>query len=355
MVHVSYLLIRAQVGKHFSPHAEGIRDSQDRVRRQAESCLATNSRLSMPDSPSGVRGGPSAPVVVSTWRHGLPANAAAWTALDDGATALDAVEAGVAVPEADPEVRTVGRGGYPDRSGTVTVDACVMDERGRCGAVAALPRIQHPTAVARAVMEETPHVMLAGEGALAFAREHGFDETDLLTEQSKQDWQEWREKQSDAARPAPNIEDETGNETHDTIGLLALDAQGHLAGACTTSGTPWKMPGRVGDSPLIGAGLYVDDEVGAACATGWGEAVMRVAGSHLAVETMRQGASPTAACRRVIERVEAMHTDLSDVQVGVLALSTTGEIGAYSLQSGFDTARCAEGNNQLIEADCLHS
>jgi N4-(beta-N-acetylglucosaminyl)-L-asparaginase len=285
----------------------------------------------------------------------MPANEAAWDVLADDGSALDAVEAGVAVPEADPAVRTVGRGGYPDRSGTVTVDACVMDERGRCGAVAALPRIQHPTAVARAVMTETPHVMLAGDGALSFAREQGFNETDLLTEQSKQDWQDWTRSQSDMARPTPNIENETGDENHDTIGMLALDADGRLSGACTTSGTQWKMPGRVGDSPLIGAGLYVDGEVGAACATGWGEAIMRVAGSHLAVETMRQGASPTAACRRVIERVEAMHTDLSDVQVGILALSATGEIGAYSLQSGFDTARCTAGDNHLIEAECLRA
>jgi len=294
------------------------------------------------------------PVVVSTWRHGLPANEAAWTLLNEDGQALDAVEAGVAVPEADPDVRTVGLGGRPDRSGTVTVDACVMDEHGRCGAVAALPRIQHPTSVARAVMEETPHVMLAGDGALAFAREQGFDETNLLTAQSERDWMEWTQEQTEAARPTPNIEDEGNTENHDTIGLLALDADGHLSGACTTSGTAWKMPGRVGDSPLIGAGLYVDDEVGAACATGWGEAVIRVAGSHLAVEAMRQGASPQAACRRVIERIDDLPTDTTDVQVGVLALSTTGEIGAYSLQSGFDTARCTpETGNRLVEADAL--
>jgi L-asparaginase/N4-(beta-N-acetylglucosaminyl)-L-asparaginase len=294
------------------------------------------------------------PVVVSTWKHGLPANEAAWAVLADGGAALDAVEAGVAVPEADPEVRTVGRGGYPDREGTVTVDACVMDGRGRCGAVAALPRIQHPTAVARAVMTETPHVLLVGEGALAFARAQDFEETDLLTEQSKQDWQEWKEEQTTASRPKPNIEDESSPDAHDTIGMLALDADGHLSGACTTSGTAWKMPGRVGDSPLIGSGLYVDGEVGAACATGWGEAIMRVAGSHLAVEAMRQGASPTEACRRVVERVEALHADPSDVQVGILALRADGAVGAYSLQSGFDTARSrSDSGTQLIEADCL--
>ena len=297
---------------------------------------------------------PRSPIVVSTWRHGLPANEAAWAVLEDGGAALDAVVEGVAVPEADPAVRTVGIGGYPDQSGTVTLDACVMDDRGRCGAVAALPRVPHATAVARAVMTETPHVMLVGEGALSFARDQGFEETDLLTEQSKQDWQEWKREHGDVSRPTPNIEDESAGDAHDTIGMLALDGEGHLSGACTTSGTAWKRPGRVGDSPLIGAGLYVDDEVGAACATGWGEAVMRVAGSHLAVETMRQGASPTEACRRVIERIETMHADLSDVQVGVLALRADGEVGAYSLQSGFDTARCLpDSENQLVESAAL--
>lgn len=296
-----------------------------------------------------------APVVVSTWQHGLPANEAAWTTLADGDPALDAVEAGARVSEADPEVRTVGYGGYPDRSGTVTVDACLMDHRGRCGAVAALEQIQHPTSVARAVMEDTSHVMLAGDGALEFARQQGFDQTDLLTEASRRDWEVWVQEADGPDRPTPNIENQSAPDGHDTIGLLALDGDGHLSGACTTSGTAWKRHGRVGDSPLIGAGLYVDPEAGAACATGWGEAVMRVAGSHLAVEAMRQGASPQAACRRVVERIDDLHQDLTDVQVGVLALSPVGEIGAYSLQSGFDTARyTAEGGNHLIEAAALH-
>jgi len=284
----------------------------------------------------------------------MPANEAAWAVLEDGGPALDAAVQGVAVPEADPEVRTVGLGGYPDRSGQVTLDACVMDEKSRCGAVAALPHIQHPTAVARAVMDETPHVMLVGDGALQFALDQGFEKTDLLTEQSRRDWDEWTEEHDETTRPEPNIEDETGEDNHDTIGLLALDANGNLSGACTTSGTKWKMPGRVGDSPLIGAGLFVDDEVGAACATGWGEAVIRVAGAHLAVETMRQGASPQEACRRVIERIAALPVDPSDAQVGVLALRKDGAVGAYSLQSGFDTARYTpEAGNQLVEADAL--
>ena len=294
------------------------------------------------------------PVVVSTWQHGRPANDAAWAVLSDGGSALDAVETGVRVSEADPDVRTVGRGGYPDRTGVVTLDACIMDADGRCGAVAALEDIQHPTSVARTVMEETPHVMLAGDGARDFAIEQGFEPTDLLTKQSRRDWEDWNATSDEAERPTPNVENQPGSDSHDTIGMLALDTTGRLAGACTTSGTAWKHHGRVGDSPLIGAGLYVDGAVGAACATGWGEAVMRVAGSHLAVETMRQGASPEAACRRVVERIDRLHGDLSDVQVGVLALSTDGEIGAYSLRPGFDTARdTLNGGSTLIEADHL--
>lgn len=294
------------------------------------------------------------PVVVSTWKHGIPANEAAWEVVAADGAALDAVEAGVRVTEADPDTRTVGRGGYPDREGTVTLDACVMDYRGRCGSVAAVQDILHPTSLARKVMEETPHVMLVAEGARTFALNQGFDTTDLLTEQSKEDWREWKEEQSDATRPEPNVENETGAENHDTIGMLALDARGNLSGACTTSGTKWKMPGRVGDSPLIGAGLYVDNEVGAACATGWGEAVIRTAGAHLAVETMRQGRSPTEACRRVVERISNFPEDTSDLQVGVLALSKTGEVGAYSLQSGFETARYTpDEGNQIVEAEPL--
>lgn len=291
------------------------------------------------------------PVVISTWGHGMPANEAAWEVLSEGGPALDAVEAGVRVPEADPEVRTVGRGGRPDRSGTVTLDACVMDERGHCGSVAALQHIQHPTSVARKVMEESPHVMLVGDGALDFALDQGFEKTSLLTEQSRKDWEKWKQEGADTTPPKPNIEDEVGAENHDTIGMLALDAQGNLSGACTTSGTAWKMPGRVGDSPLIGAGLYVDNEVGAACATGWGEPVIRTVGSHLAVELMRQGASPAEACRQVIDRIATRYDDTSDVQVGVLALNTQGDVGSYSLQDGFQAALyTSEEGNCLIDA-----
>ncbi|WP_340678755.1 N(4)-(beta-N-acetylglucosaminyl)-L-asparaginase, partial [Paraglaciecola sp.] len=206
------------------------------------------------------------PIVISTWEHGTPANEAAWQLLANNGRALDAVEAGVRIPEADPKVRTVGYGGYPDATGVVTLDACIMDENMNCGSVAFLQNIKHPISVARKVMEETPHVMLVGQGALDFAKSQGFVEENLLTAESKADWQQWlKEREVQMI----NI------ENHDTIGMLALDSKGNLSGACTTSGAAYKMHGRVGDSPLIGAGLYVDNEVGAATATGMGELMIK--------------------------------------------------------------------------------
>ncbi|WP_224996293.1 isoaspartyl peptidase/L-asparaginase family protein [Cesiribacter sp. SM1] len=270
------------------------------------------------------------PLVISTWNHGLPANEAAWAILSKGGSALDAVEAGVMVPEADPQVRTVGYGGYPDREGKVTLDACIMDKDSNCGAVAFLEHIKHPIAVARKVMEETPHVMLVGEGALAFALSQGFEKENLLTPESEQDWKNWLIESK--YQPVINI------ENHDTIGMLALDEEGNLAGACTTSGASYKMHGRVGDSPIIGAGLYVDNEVGAATATGLGEAVIRTVGSHLVVELMRQGNAPEKACRLAVERIIKKHKDVSNLQVGFIALNKQGEYGGYCIHSGFDYA-----------------
>lgn len=286
-----------------------------------------------------------APIVVSTWEHGVPANAAAWRVLAAGGSALDAVEQGVRVPEADPQVRTVGLGGYPDASGEVTLDACIMDHQFRCGAVAGLQRIKHPISVARLVMERTPHVMLVGEGALSFAKAQGFAEENLLTEQSKREWQQWLK--SGQAKPQINI------ENHDTIGMLALDSHGHLAGACTTSGAAYKLPGRVGDSPIIGAGLYVDNEVGAATATGQGELMIKTVGCHLVVELMRQGLSPQLACQRAVERIAAKLPEAASLQVGFLALSNQGEVGAFCLQSGFNYAVQQAGAAQLIDATYL--
>ena len=285
------------------------------------------------------------PIVVSTWEHGMPANAAAWQILSSGGTALDAVEQGVRVPEADPNVRTVGLGGYPDASGEVTLDACIMDHQMNCGAVAYLKRIKHPISVARKVMEQTSHVMLVGEGAQQFAKAQGFVEENLLTAQSKADWQQWL--QSGAAKPQINI------ENHDTIGMLALDSHGNLAGACTTSGAAYKLPGRVGDSPIIGAGLYVDNEVGAATATGQGELMMKTVGCHLVVELMRQGLSPKDACRKAVERIAARLPDFAKFQVGFLALNKSGDSGAFCIQPGFNYAVQLQGSATLLDADNL--
>ena len=224
------------------------------------------------------------PIVISTWEHGIAANKAAMKILVDGGRAIDAVESGVRVSEADPEIMSVGFGGLPDREGKVTLDACIMDETGNCGAVSFLQHIKHPISVARKIMDETPHVMLSGIGALQFALENGFTKENLLTSQAKKKWQDWLKKSE--YKPIINV------ENHDTIGLLALDEKGNISGACTTSGLSWKMHGRVGDSPIIGAGMYVDNEVGGCCATGLGEAVMKTLGSFLIVELMRQGKTP---------------------------------------------------------------
>lgn len=287
------------------------------------------------------------PVVISTWNHGIAANTAAWKILSDGGRALDAVEAGVRVTEADPEGHTVGIGGFPDQEGNVTLDACIMDEHGDAGSVAYLQHILHPISVARKVMEETPHVMLVGEGALAFALDQGFEKVDLLTPEAEAEWRNWK------ASNDPDTRQEINVENHDTIGQLALDAHGNLSGACTTSGAAWKMPGRVGDSPIVGAGLYVDNEVGAACATGWGEAVIRIVGSHLVVELMRQGHDPTTACRMAVDRVISKNPDYRDIQVGFLALDRQGRFGSFAIQPGFEAAVYDSEGNRLVPAASL--
>ena len=268
------------------------------------------------------------PVVLSTWRFGIQANEAAWNVLNTGGRALDAVEAGVKVPESDPTERSVGYGGRPDRDGKITLDACIMDEFSNIGSVACLEHIMHPISVARAVMEKTPHVMLVGEGAFQFALNQGFKKENLLVEDSEREWKEWLLKND--YKPIINI------ENHDTIGMIALDLMGNLSGACTTSGMAFKMHGRVGDSPIIGAGLYVDNETGAATATGHGEEVIRISGCHLVVELMRQGKSPQKACEeavlRVVNLMKIRKKNLSDIQVGFIALNKKGESGAYCVQ-----------------------
>jgi N4-(beta-N-acetylglucosaminyl)-L-asparaginase len=287
-----------------------------------------------------------APIVLSTWNHGFPANAAAWAVLSTGGLALDAVEKGVMVSESDPENRSVGLGGLPDRDGHTTLDACIMDHEGRCGSVAFLENIEHPISVARKVMEDTPHVMLVGEGAYAFAISKGFPRKEFLSEASKADiqarYKEWLE--TSQYKPVINI------ENHDTIGMIALDSKGNLSGACTTSGLAYKMHGRVGDSPIIGAGLFVDNEVGAATATGVGEMVIRIAGSHTIVELMRQGYTPMEACKQAVERIIKKHKDLQDRQVGFLAINKAGEYGAYAIYKGFNYAITTKSRNEMADA-----
>lgn len=308
------------------------------------------------------KGIPSNPIVIATWNFGIAANQEAWKVLEQGGRALDAVEAGVRVPEADLRNSTVGKGGYPDRDGHVTLDACIMDENGNCGSVAALEHIAHPISVARLVMEKTPHVMLVGEGALQFALENGFESENLLTPNAEKAWKAWLNEKK--YQPVINIENKSfttdrlpGNEyNHDTIGMLALDAHGNLSGACTTSGMAFKMRGRVGDSPIIGAGLYVDNEVGGATATGVGEEVIRTVGSFLVVELMRQGYSPEEACREAVGRIVKKKPDTAKgIQVGFLALNKEGEYGAFALQKGFSYAVCnSEQRDLLVGGDSFY-
>src|SRR5882724_7192368 len=278
------------------------------------------------------------PVVISTWDDGIAANRAAWQILVNRGRALDAVEAGVKVTEAAPNC-CVGLDANPDRDGYVTLDACIMDERGNCGSVGFLERIRHPISVARRVMEKTPHVMLVGIGAQQFAVAEGFPlEEQRLSDSAKKSYEEWLKKSE--YKPVINIENTPASKVnHDTIGMVAMDAAGNLSGSCTTSGMGFKMRGRLGDSPIIGAGLFVDNEVGAATATGQGEDVIRMSGSHTVVELMRQGLSPEAACKKAVERnIKIKGEGAKAIQVGFLALNKKGEVGAFALQKGFSYA-----------------
>lgn len=277
------------------------------------------------------------PLVLSTWEHGLSANNAAWKTLDIGGSALDAVEEGAKVSEADPEISSVGLGGLPDEQGKVTLDACIMDHTGNCGSVAFIENIKHPISVARKVMEETKHVMLVGEGARQFAVSQGFEEVDLVTDKSREKWEKWKKEQFK----------QTPHDTHDTISVLAQDSTGNLSGACTTSGWAYKLHGRVGDSPIIGAGLYVDNEIGCAAATGLGEEVIKTAGSFLVVELMRQGYDPSEACKEALKRIIKNHKGNPDFQVAYIAIRKDGEIGSACIKWSFEYALHQNGINKL--------
>ena len=296
----------------------------------------------------------SKPIVISTWRHGIDANEAAWRILESGGKSIDAVEAGVKVSEADPKVKSVGYGGYPDREGRVTLDACIMDDKMQCGSVAFLEHIKHPISVARLVMDKTPHVMLVGEGALEFALQQGFTKENLLTAESLKEWHSIK-KELESKKAIINIENQQKtiitDENHDTISMLALDKDGNLSGSCTTSGAANKLHGRVGDSPIIGAGLFVDNEVGAACATGLGEEVIKQAGSAMVVELMRNGKDPESACREIVKRIIKTNQEKKDFQVGFLALRKDGVFGAFSILKGFNYAVYDDlKGNRLIDS-----
>ena len=276
------------------------------------------------------------PICIATWNF-HEASKTAGELLYKGASALDAAEQGVRVEEANLNNTTVGNGGAPDRDGNVTLDACIMSPEGECGSVVYLKEIEHPVSVARKVMEETPHVMLAGEGAFQFAIQQGFKPKNLLTKESEEKWKKWLEKKE--YKPIINI------ENHDTIGMLCLDEKGDIAGACTTSGLAYKMNGRVGDSPIIGSGLYIDNEIGGAVATGMGEAIMKSVSSFLIVELMRQGKSPQEACEIAIQRIVKQNSNYKDFQVALLALGKNGEIGSYCLHKGFTFVKYQNNKN----------
>jgi len=285
----------------------------------------------------------SLPLVIATWN--VPnATAKAYEILNQQKSSLDAVEQGCMVEEADINNTSVGKAGLPDRDGNVTLDACIMNSKGDCGSVVYLQGITHAISVARKVMEETPHVMLAGKGAEQFAIEKGFTPENLLTEESKQQWEQWKIKSE--YQPIINI------ENHDTIGMLAIDKNGNISGACTTSGLAYKMGGRVGDSPIIGSGLFVDNEIGAAVATGLGEEVVKTVGSFLVVELMRHGKSPQEACEEAIRRiVKKPNSDYKNFQVGYIAVNKNGETGSYSIHKDFNMTKYQDGKNENIESD----
>lgn len=309
------------------------------------------------------------PIVASTWDAGMRANVAAWTVLNNGGTALDAVEQGVMVTESELNC-CVGLDANPDRDGVVTLDASIMDHEFNCGSVAFLERIKHPISVARKVMEKSPHVFLVGAGAQAFALANGFSlEPNVLSEQAKKNYNEWLKTSN--YKPIINVEKNQsltyldpafnapkkltdGNWNHDTIGMVALDQFGNLSGSCTTSGAAFKMRGRVGDSPIIGAGLYVDNEVGAVVATGQGEDVIRVAGASAVVEWMRQGKSPEEACKLVVEKINRIKKESAkDIQVCFVAINKKGSVGAFALQKGFNFSVYNHIGNNLNDASYL--
>ena len=282
------------------------------------------------------------PAVITTWNYPR-ANEEAIRVLSKNGNAMDGAEAGCRILEADEKNIYIGIGSLPDETGKVTLDSCVMDSNGNCGSVAFLQNIVHPVSVARKVMEDTKHVMLVGEGARKFAISNGFKQKNLLTKESKKAWREWLK----------NRRQMTPHEAHDTISMLVQDGNGDIAGACTSGGWAFKLHGRVGDSPIIGAGLFVDNEVGAAAATGLGEEVIKTTGSFLVVELMRQGYSPKKACEEALKRVIKAHNGNPEFQIGYIAMRKDGEVGSACLKWSFGYMVSKNGTSKLHEAKGL--
>jgi len=291
---------------------------------------------------SSVKRNKNNPVIITTWNYPR-ANEAAIKTLYNNGNAMDAAEAGCRVLEADEENIYIGIGSLPDETGKVTLDSCVMDSNGNCGSVAFLQNIVHPVSVARKVMEDTKHVMLVGEGARKFAISKGFKQRNLLTNESRKAWRDWLKDRRQM----------TPHEAHDTISMLVQDGNGDLAGACTSGGWAYKLHGRVGDSPIIGAGLFVDNEVGSAAATGLGEEVIKTTGSFLVVELMRQGYSPTKACEEALKRVIKAHNGNPDFQIGYIAMRKDGEVGSACLKWSFGYMVSKSGTSKLHEVKGL--
>ena len=283
---------------------------------------------------------------ISTWKT-TEANLMAGSLLEKGVDALSAAVSGVAIEEENPKNSTVGYGGAPDRSGIVTLDACVMNHMGDCGSVIAVENIINVARLAKDVMEKTPHVMLAGKGAQEFAISEGYKREDLLTQKSKEDWKKWLE--SEDYKPIINI------ENHDTIGMLCLDKNNNISGACSTSGLAYKMKGRVGDSPIIGSGLFIDNKIGGAVATGLGEEVVKTVGSFLVVELMRQGKSPQEACESAVKRIVKSNSQKDKFQVAYIAINKNGEVGSYSIEPGFTFMDYYNGENKEVKTDSAFS